>query len=551
MTKYIKYLFFAGVFMGIAACSSQLDEQLDDPNNITPSNLDPNYLTNKIFVGFADFYSSANDPCMEISRYTAMIGGEVYARAYQPQSHDVLWSNAYQSVIVQSEELLKAVSGKKLDHHEGAVKVIKAFTYMTLVDLFGNVPYTEAVAGTSGNFNPVIDNGKDIYEKCITLLDEAIVSLGNTPVQKITRDIYYGGDAIKWAALARTLKLKAYMNMSVSDASVKDKITALLDEDIIDNSLESFTYKYGSSALPAKSRHFLYRRMYPITAGDAEGYMSNYFLLNAYAAKNGVEDPRWRYYVYRQVGSLEKALDTEGDAIPCVLSPRPDHILPNQGWCAFEPGFFGRDHGNSDGIPPDGKALTVVGVYPFGGRVDLNNGVATYEVFTKDGQGANGAGIEPIWMSFFTDFLKAEAYTRLGIAGDAKAAMLSGINKSVAAVHSFGASKGQTVPAELVTPTSAYTDEVEGQYDAAADKMNVIGKEYWLALYGNGVEAYNLYRRTGKPADMQPMRTANGGNFIYSFIYPANYVNLNSSATQKDIEGVNRVFWDTNTFVLK
>ncbi|HRG22242.1 MAG TPA: SusD/RagB family nutrient-binding outer membrane lipoprotein [Saprospiraceae bacterium] len=550
MTKYIKHIFFLGVLFALASCASQLDDQLEDPNNITPDNLDVNFLTNKVMVGFSDFYSSANDPAMELARYTAMTGGETYARAYQPQSHNTLWSDGYQGVLVQAEELLKAVNGKGLDHHEGVAKTLKAFTYMTLVDLFNDVPFAQAVSGTSGNFNPTSDKGDAIYNQCITMLDEAIVSLGKTPIQKISRDIYYGGDNKKWAALARTLKLKAYMNLSLADAGAKAKIEALLAEDIIDTDAESFTYKYGSAALPAKSRHFLYRRMYPVTAGEADGYLSNFLLINIFAGKS-VEDPRWRYYVYRQVGSLEKALETNPESLPCVLSPRPDHILPNQGWCAFEPGFFGRDHGNNDGIPPDGGAITVAGVYPFGGRVDLNNGVATYEVYSKDGQGANGAGIEPIWMAYFTDFLKAEAVARLGVAGDAKALLVSGVTKSITAVQAFGAAKGQTVPAALVTPTADYVDEVSSAYDAAQDKMNVIGKEYWLALYGNGVEAYNLYRRTGKPADMQPMRAADAGNFIYSFIYPANYVNLNSSATQKDINAANKVFWDKNTFVLK
>lgn len=535
-------------YMG--SCASQLDEQLEDPNNITPENLDVNFLMNKIFVGFSDFFSSANDTSMELARYMAMTGGETYPRAYQPQSHNTLWSDGYESVLVQSEEMLKAVAGKGLDHHEGATKIIKAFTYMTLVDLFNDVPYSEAVGGTSGNFNPAADNGAAIYTNCIKLLDEAIASLDKTPIQKISRDIYYGGDAKKWQALARTLKLKAYMNLSVSDASAKAQIETLLGQDIIDSDAESFTYKYGTASLPAKSRHYIYRRMYPVTPGDATGYLNNYFLLNIYAGKS-VEDPRWRYYVYRQVGSLEKALETNPDAIPCILSPRPDHILANQGWCAFEPGFFGRDHGNNDGTPPDGGAITCGGVYPFGGKSDLNNGVATFESYSRDGQGANGAGIEPIWMSFFTDFLKAEAYARLGVSGNAKDAMISGVRKSIETVQAFGAAKGQAVPTTLVTPTDDYLSEVESLYDAASDKMNVIGKEYWLAMYGNGVEAYNLYRRTGKPVDMQPMRAKDPGIFIYSFIYPANYVNLNNKATQKDNTASNKVFWDKNTFVLK
>jgi hypothetical protein len=78
----------------------------------------------------------------------------------------------------------------------------------------------------------------------------------------------------------------------------------------------------------------------------------------------------------------------------------------------------------------------------------------------------------------------------------------------------------------------------------------VILKEYYKSLWGNGVEAYNMYRRTGSPKLMQPTRAVNGGNFVYSMIYPANFVNLNSSVEQK-ADNSTRVFWDKNGLVLR
>ena len=75
--------------------------------------------------------------------------------------------------------------------------------------------------------------------------------------------------------------------------------------------------------------------------------------------------------------------------------------------------------------------------------------------------------------------------------------------------------------------------------------MRVIAREYWLALYGNGIEAYNLYRRTGQPDGMQPGLNPVVGKFPRSFIYPDAYVNRNSNAKQKADFGV-KVFWDNN-----
>jgi Starch-binding associating with outer membrane/Susd and RagB outer membrane lipoprotein len=540
MTKYIKFLTIIFLTGFLVSCDSLLEDQLDNPNEVTTDKLDANLLMNKVMVGFADFYSSANDPCMEVSRMLGMIGGDTYPRAYQAESFNGVWIDAYQGVIVQADELLTAIEGKGLTTHAGVAKILKAYTFMALVDMFQDVPMDEAAKGTSGNFNPKAEGGQAVYTKAIALLDAAITDLSATPVAGLTRDIYYGGDKTKWITLANTIKLKAYVN--IGD---KAKIEELLKANIIDTDAEEFTYKYGTASIPNKSRHYLYNRMYDPTAGEAGGYINNMFMLKAYNSK-GIEDPRWRYYFYRQVGSIDKALEQDPNSVPCTKSPKPDHYSASTAWCVFDPGFFGRDHGNNDGIPPDGPYMTVVGVYPFGGRVDLNVSDANYWVRSQQGQGANGAGIDPIWMASFTDFLKAEAVLRLGVSGDAKASLLAGVQKSVERVLAFGKAKGQEAPAAVVTPTADYLSEVEGLYDNQADKLNVVMTEFWLAAYGNGLEGYNLYRRTGKPADMQPMRAANPGSFLRSFIYPANFVNLNSSATQKSNTAVNKVFWDKN-----
>jgi hypothetical protein len=69
--------------------------------------------------------------------------------------------------------------------------------------------------------------------------------------------------------------------------------------------------------------------------------------------------------------------------------------------------------------------------------------------------------------------------------------------------------------------------------------------QYFVAMFGNGTDAYNFYRRTGYPTTLQPNIEPTPGGFIRSFFYPANYTNTNSNATQKS--GVDiQVFWDTN-----
>ena len=257
---------------------------------------------------------------------------------------------------------------------------------------------------------------------------------------------------------------------------------------------------------------------------------------------------------------IEKSLSVDNESVPCVNQQgvpqnKPIHyITANAVFCVFEPGFFGRDHGDDDGGPPDSNVITCTGAYPAGGKVDTNptgpTGNPNFWAPTQQGQGGNGAGIDPIFMSWFTDFMKAEAVLRLGVAGDAKALMVSGANKSINRARSFASSLGQTVPSSVEPSQIAYISNLEALYDASSDKLDVAMKEFYKSLYGNALEAYNMYRRTSSPKNIQPVRAPNPGVFYRSLIYPANFVNLNNSTSQKTANDI-KVFWDTNPDVLK
>jgi hypothetical protein len=558
------YRFFVATLF-LLGVSCDLDKDLENPNEATLDDANPDLLMNKIQLDFGAFYSlaSGNDNAgitgtnigvNKIMRMMALTSGSTYERAMTPQDFDQIWSRAYQDVLVNIEVLLPLAEEKQFFIHTGAAKIMKAYVYLTLVDLFGDVPQSEALKGTEGVFNPAPDNGSDVYNYALALLDEAIGDLKKSG-GSLARDIYYNGDPDKWTALANSLKFKTWLNISTDPARQGDaiaKIGELLKKDLVDSVDEEFTYKYGTANIPARSRHPLYRQFYQPNAGSATGYLSNYFLKQAYNEK-GVEDPRWRYYFYRQVGSIGKALNIDPESVPCVLNPRPPHYGTSQPFCVFEPGFFGRDHGDASGTPPDGNVMTCAGVYPAGGRVDSNLGNDNYSDDTVQGDGGNGAGIEPIFMSFFTDFMKAEVALRLNItaAGDPKKLMEAGITKSINRVRNFAASLGQALPAEVEPSATAYLVKVSERYDAVgADKLDVVMKEYYLSLFGNGIEAYNMYRRTSSPKDMQPMLALNSGKFYRSLIYPAIFANLNGSVAQK-ADGTVRVFWDKNPDELK
>ncbi|MEQ1587014.1 MAG: SusD/RagB family nutrient-binding outer membrane lipoprotein [Cyclobacteriaceae bacterium] len=559
-----------GIFFLLLVTACDLDGDLENPNQVSVGGADVDLIMNNLQLNFADFYHSAAGTVDPLVRMQAMTAGYRYQTAFSPSSLDDTWDLAYRNVLISNQIMQPLAVEKGLTTHVAVGKILEAYTYLTLVDVFGDVPQTEALKGASGNFNPTVSSGSDIYTYAIQLLTEARTELAKTGSDAggaLVRDIFYDGSRAKWNALSNSLELKAWINISMIPsraAEANTKIAGFVNlttgaavANLVDTEAENFRYKYGTATVPAGSRHPWYEQYYGATPGTAGGYLNNYYLHEVFGKWDPtdptnpdkvVQDPRWRNYFYRQIGSTVVA-EAKFDPKAIFCGAPPPHYATWGGgvFCTFQPGFFGRDHGDGSGTPPDGAAMTCAGAYPAGGKIDSNPITNnTYNVPAKRGDGANGAGIQPIFMSWFTDFTRAELMARAGQPAIAKTILATAIDNSITQVRNFVTAGGQTLSAGVLPSTANYQAAVSTLYDAASVKMDVIGKEYWIALFGNGIEAYNMYRRTSAPRNLQPTVQVSSDPYFRSMVYPAIYANLNSSATQKDAGATNKVFWDNN-----
>jgi hypothetical protein len=441
--------------------------------------------------------------------------------------------------------LIPLAEKAELFNHVGVARIIRASTLINLVDHFGDVPLTDAL--NPENFNPKIDAGAEVYKAALADLDQAIVDLGKAGKGAVTSDLYFGGNTDRWLRTANTLKLKALLNRSLIDkAGSTSAINALISGGkLISTNAENFVFRYGTNLTNPDTRHPRYGGQYSPTCGG--DYQANHYMGVLYNSK-GFVDPRMRYYFYRQ--TIRNS--TNVNEIRCVTNSKPSHYSANDYFCyPTSVGYWGRDHLSNEGIPPDNLLRTAWGVYPAGGLYDDDAGRGV-----SLGAGGGGAGIHPILMQSHVDFMLAESALRLGTTGDAKALLKTAIEKSMADVRSYSlatteAGKINAFEASKsfvwATEVTKYVTKVLADYDAAnADgKLNIVATEYWLSLYGNGIEAYNLYRRTGKPSNLQPGLDANVGAFVRSYYYPNAFVTRNSSAKQKSNMAV-QVFWDNN-----
>jgi hypothetical protein len=556
---------------GMTACNKQLDSLLVNPNAPSLATADVDLFLNDVQLNFVGFYNNASDLGAQLARQQYW-GGPLYSNAYQPASFDGLWSVAYGGVINNAEALIPLAQKNKQYTQSGIARVLEAYTYGTLVDQFGDVPFSQANKG-SANTTPAVDGGAAVYAGVQTLLDSAIADFGKTGATIAgSTDLFYGGSKAKWIALANTLKLKYYLQTRLVDNTAAAKIQALVTAgNLITTPAQDFVFQYSKSLSP-DSRHPHYAADY-VNSGGVGEYLSNYFIwkvaaekyagsvnLPTTAAAPTTGDPRLRYYFYRQQVNYANA---NQQSLPCFSAATPVWYpsVPDQTpFCVVGKGYWGRDHGDNSGAPPDGSYRTAWGVYPAGGEFDYSQAKSV-----SLGMGAGGNGISPIWLSSFTAFLEAEAALVLGTtgAGTPAALLTSGVTQSINKVVGFPAAIGYvntSIPANALASTTQinnYITLVNGLYTAAtttAAQLDIIQSEYAIALWGNGVEAYNNLRRTGSPKNVQlAVTTAAPGLFMRSFFYPSVFVNRNSNAPAQKTPGTaaNKVFWDNNpdTFI--
>lgn len=542
MIRNIKIFFLVLAVTMLGSCELDL---LDNPNAVTVNNADANFILQRIELAYAGNFNAFSDPGMRLTRMLNQ-GAAIYDNAITPGGTNGLWGSSYSDIMSDVKALIPLAEASELFVHAGIARTIRAMVLMNLVDAFGDVPYTEAI--DASNFNPKVDKGADVYAAALADLNKAIENFNAKSKSGATTDLYYGGTVDSWIRLANTLKLKQQLNLRLTNkAGATSAISALITENkLISTAGQNFAFKYGTNLTNPDTRHPRYAGQYGPTGGG--DYQSNSYMGHMYSSK-GFPDPRIRYYFYRQ--TIKNPTDV--NQLRCITNQKPTHYGANDVYCLpTDAGYWGRDHLNNEGIPPDGLLRTAWGVYPAGGLFDDDAGRGV-----SLGAGAGGAGIHPIMMRSFVDFMLAESALTLGTSGDPKALLKSAIEKSMADVRSlalgtteaskinaFEASKG-FVWADEVTK---YVDKVLADYDAAADddaKLNIIATEYWLALRGNGIEAYNMYRRTGKPAGQQPALEPNPGPFVRSYYYPQAYITRNKNAVQKT-NATTQVFWDTN-----
>ena len=183
------------------------------------------------------------------------------------------------------------------ENHKAIAKILKSYYFQYMVDLYGDIPYSQAHMGTS-NLTPTYDDGKAVYAALYAQINEAIAMINaSTTATKVVgaEDVVYGGNMGEWLRFANTLKLRMLLRQSeLTDAATTSMLAtefALLDGAAFLTADATINPGYDNS--DAARQNPFYNQMYELDETTQKSTF-NFLRASKYMGDllNGSSDPR-------------------------------------------------------------------------------------------------------------------------------------------------------------------------------------------------------------------------------------------------------------------
>ncbi|WP_298780010.1 SusD/RagB family nutrient-binding outer membrane lipoprotein [uncultured Polaribacter sp.] len=183
-----------------------------------------NYLGNFMVYNYSGVYAEEDLRDLLIYNFTDTFYDEIFDDSYEQVLSNLNYVINYDA----------AESDLDYDAFRPLSRILRAFLFQYLVDLYGDVPYSEAGLRAE-NLYPKFDDAETIYKAVIDELTEtANLCLtfnfvqGSTFEDPSEVDVMFGGDMDKWAQFANTIKLR--MLIRLSNTNQDDYIIAEIDK---------------------------------------------------------------------------------------------------------------------------------------------------------------------------------------------------------------------------------------------------------------------------------------------------------------------------------
>lgn len=505
----IKSIFLSAVVaLMSSACSESFLDINTNPNTLPTAS--PNFVFTNAENTSATNMVSPNETGSYWSGQWTQSNGYIISTtlfAYNFTNGDFNYWDGYYDNLNDYQFVIDNADSYNQKFLKGPAKVMKALLMQQLVDMYGNVPFSDALKGVA-SLAPKFDDQKAVYEDLIKLLDEAIVDIkANAFASAFTSsDIIFKGNTTKWARFANSLKLRILMRqsrISGRDAYIKTEINKIVSE--------------GSGFITGEDVGVGGAGFFLATAGklnpvyDRWGYDAN-------GAKRALNNyPRLTQYLVNTLKASSDTLrlkrigyTTGGESATAGVSSKPELAV----------NYVGVPFGASSGFLPAGSSslgpsLLIKGAYD-----------KPYLLLTASEVQLHLAEAK-------------QRYSDVTLPSTAKVYFEEGIAQSF-----------RTLGANVASAAAFKGSKIENyDWDASTNKLNAIAIQKWVTFTNfNGLEAWSEYRKTGLPVTPQSIQVPDAKRPV-RFFYPntesgANQANVTAQGTI-DAFGT-KLFWDVD-----
>lgn len=440
--KKISFLFL--FFIAFTSCKKFIDVNIS-PNNapaVPPSTILP---TTTIALAFANA-NDLNRAASALVQHMAGVGNQV--ASYDIYNLDGAFDNQWNSEIygngINNLQILIDQYSSTSPAYSGIAKLEMAYLFSMATDIWGDVPYSQAGQGTKFPF-PRFDKQEDIYQgnaslgitSLFDLVKSGLADIGKTSILKPgSDDIVYKGDLTKWARAGNSLLLKFALQIS-------NRNPALATTTI--NSVISGNNYINSNAID-----------FEVPFGSSVGNQNPIFTFNNV---NRTADQM----LSTRLLNLERSLNDTVRLAKYFTKPT---------------GVFTSFDNGSTAVAP---ALAI--------RSKYNTYLTGDPSINANGVSGGNAPIR-IVTNFQVQFILAESALILGTTGDPNVYYQAGIKANMQKI-------GMT-DAEITTYFTTNPAVVTLTGTTEQKRQQIITQKY-IAWIGNGIEAFDDYRRTNYP----------------------------------------------------
>jgi hypothetical protein len=291
--KHLKYIIILLISGGLYSCEL--------PDNVNPKMAEEVPSSSLFTMAEVQLIEQINsiDQNQNISRLLAQYNsqttyyGESQWNFYDRGLPDEMWETMYRDVLLDFREarrlisLDKAFSAKVKANQAAIIDILEVYAYHVLVDVNGNVPYSDALGGREKP-TPKYDDAATIYADLISRLTADVAALDNNYATMGEADVLYNGDVDSWVLFANSLQLRLAMRLAdVNPVLSKSTAEGAVSRGVFSDQSESAALTYFGITPHINS---LYN--YIIQQGRRDFVASNTIV----DTMNSINDPRRPFY---------------------------------------------------------------------------------------------------------------------------------------------------------------------------------------------------------------------------------------------------------------